>query len=115
MSTQLLADVTPEDREPISHADLQGYFLGGAKPRSDWKVGAEFEQFALNRHTGRPLTFAEPGGIRSILQSLVDRYDWEPHFERGQLTALSRNGAMVSLEPGGQVEFSTPPVADLAD
>jgi len=115
LSTLLLGDVTPEDREPISQADLQGYFLEGAKPRSDWKVGAEFEQFALNRRTGCPITFAEPGGIRSILQSLVERYDWEPHFERGQLTTLSRNGATVSLEPGGQVEFSTPPLDKLTD
>jgi glutamate--cysteine ligase len=115
LSTLLPGDVTPEDLLPISQADLIAYFQEGAKPVAHWKVGAEFEQFALNRRTGCPLKYAEPGGIRSILQALADRYEWEPHYEGGDLTTLSRDGATVSLEPGGQVEFSTPPVAKLPE
>ena len=115
MSTLLPGDVSPEDLVPIAQADLLDYFAEGAKPASEWKVGAEFEQFALNRRTGCPLPYAGPGGIRGILQALVDRYDWQPHYEGDDLTALSRNGACVSLEPGGQVEFSTPPVAKLPE
>ena len=115
MSTLLPGDRSPEDFAPISHADLREYFLEGAKPESDWKVGAEFEQFALDRRTGRPLKYAGPGGIRSILQALADRYEWEPHYEGDDLTALSRVGATVSLEPGGQVEFSSPPVTHLSE
>jgi glutamate--cysteine ligase len=114
LSTLLPGDVSPEDLAPIAPDDLLRYFHEGAKPRADWKTGAEFEQFAIDRRTGRPLPFPGPGGIREILQNLTDRYDWEPHFEQGELTTLSRNGATVSLEPGGQVEFSTPPEASLA-
>jgi glutamate--cysteine ligase len=93
----------------VTAADLREYFHAAGKPRLDWRVGAEFEKFAVDRATGRPLSYEEPGGIRDILAGLVARFDWEPHHEDGHLTTLTRNGATVSLEPGGQVELSTAP------
>ncbi len=101
--------------EPVALDDLLAYFHAGAKPRSAWRVGAEFEKFVVERSTGRHLSYGEPGGIRSILESLVARFGWEPHYEGEHLTALSRAGAMISLEPGGQVEFSTPPLETLSE
>ena len=103
------------DAEPVAIDDLLSYFHAGAKSRSDWRVGAEFEKFAIDRSTGRHLTYNEPGGIRSMLESLVERFGWEPHFEGEFLTALSRHGSMISLEPGSQVEFSTPPLGTIAE
>ena len=115
----LSADVIrPDDRlagEPVRLDDLLAYFHRGAKPRGEWRVGAEFEKFAIERSTGRHLSYGESGGIRSILEALVARFGWEPHFEGEHLTTLSRAGAMISLEPGGQVEFSTPPLKTLAE
>ena len=103
------------DSEPILLAETLDYFHAGGKPRAAWRVGAEFEKFALDRQTGRALTYGEPGGIRDILGELARRFAWQPHYEGEHLTALSRDGGMVSLEPGGQVEFSTPPVRRIAD
>ena len=54
------------------------------------------------------MTYGEPGGIRAILTALADRFGWEPHEELGNLTTLAHAGATVSLEPGGQIELSTP-------
>jgi glutamate--cysteine ligase len=78
-------------------------------------VGAEFERFAVERGTGRPITFAESNGLESLLKKLADGFGWEPHEENGHVTTLSRDGATVSLEPGGQVEFSTPPRETIHD
>ncbi len=101
--------------DPVGPDELLEYFHDGSKPRAEWRVGAEFEKFAIERSTGRHLTYGEPGGIRTILEALVERFAWEPHFEGEHLTTLSRGGAMISLEPGGQVEFSTPPVETIAE
>jgi glutamate--cysteine ligase len=103
---------------PVSRDDLLAYFHAGGKPEPDWRVGAEFEAFVVDRASGRTVSYDEPGGIRDLLQALADRFGWQPHDEGGRLTALTRCGAAVSLEPGGQVEFSSPPVrhvGELAD
>ena len=113
MSTHPAAEAFAVDAEPVAHADLLEYFHRGGKPRADWRVGAEFEKFALDRRTGRAITYAEPGGIRDILQRLADRFGWRPQYEGQHLTTLTRGGCTISLEPGGQVEFSTPPVSGL--
>lgn len=99
---------------PASLSDLVDYFRAGAKPRERWRVGAEFEKFALDRATGRQITFDGPGGIESILTALADRFGWDPHHEAGRLTTLTRGGAVISVEPGGQVELSTSACRELS-
>ena len=115
MSTHPAPDAFLADAEPLRLTDTLDYFHAGGKPRGEWRVGAEFEKFALDRRTGRAISYGEPGGVRDILQALVRRFGWQPHHEGDHLTALSRAGCVVSLEPGGQVEFSTPPVLRIAD
>ena len=115
MSVHPAADAFVADAEPVRLADTLDYFHAGGKPRAAWRVGAEFEKFALDRDTGRAITYGEPGGIRDILHSLAKRFGWQPHHEGDHLTSLSRAGCVVSLEPGGQVEFATPPVRHLDD
>ena len=36
---------TGTDQTPVTEADLVDYFREGEKPRSAWRVGAEFEKF----------------------------------------------------------------------
>ncbi len=115
MSTHPAPDAFLADAEPVRLADTLDYFHAGGKPRAEWRVGAEFEKFALDRRTGRAISYGEPGGVRDILQALARRYGWQPHHEGDHLTSLSRDGCVISLEPGGQVEFSTPPLLHLAD
>lgn len=115
VSTLLPNDRTEKYRQPVQLSDLIHYFQDGSKPRSAWRVGAEFEKFALHPQTGQTISYEQPGGIREILQRLVDRFGWEPHYQGGHLTTLTRLGSAISLEPGCQVEFSSPPVEHLND
>jgi glutamate--cysteine ligase len=101
------------DNTPISEADLLDYFHSGAKPRVEWRVGAEFEKFAVDRATGRQIGFDD--GIEHVLQALATHWAWEPHFEARRLTTLTRGGSTISVEPGGQLELSTPPAAHLSE
>jgi glutamate--cysteine ligase len=113
VSTLLPDQSSGEYQQPVQHAELTNYFHQGSKPKADWRIGAEFEKFALHRNTGKLVKYDEPGGISQILESLVQRYGWEPHFQQGVLTTLTRLGSAISLEPGCQLEFSSPPVEDL--
>jgi glutamate--cysteine ligase len=101
------------DHTPVTEADLLDYFHSGAKPRSAWRVGAEFEKFAVARATGHQLGFDE--GIELILHGLATRYGWEPHFEATRLTTLTRGRSTISVEPGGQLELSTAPALHLLE
>jgi glutamate--cysteine ligase len=111
MSTYLRR--SPTDTTPVSVRDLIGYFASGAKPSNEWRVGAEFEKFALNRVTGKQIGF--DAGIEAVLERLASHFDWERHEEAGRLTALTRAGSTISVEPGGQLELSTPPASHISE
>lgn len=111
MSTYLRR--SPTDTTPVSDCDLIGYFTSGAKPVERWRVGAEFEKFALERATGRQIGF--DAGIEDVLLLLESRFGWEGHEEAGRLTALTRSGSTISVEPGGQLELSTQPATHISE
>jgi glutamate--cysteine ligase len=111
----ILPTAAAESSDPLTFDDLVNYFHAGAKPRDQWRVGAEFEKFLLDRDTGRMVSHDEPGGIGEVLKSLAERFGWTPLSTGSRLVLLGRDGANVSLEPGGQVEFSTPPLLSLTE
>jgi glutamate--cysteine ligase len=45
-----------------------------------------------------------------VLEGLRDRHGWAPVEEQGHLIGLEKDGANVSLEPGGQLELSGAPL-----
>ena len=92
----------------IEHkSQMVKHLMAGCKPKAEWRIGTEHEKigFCLDKLTPIPYE----GGIKSILEGL-QRFDWEPVLEGDYLIALMRNGASVSLEPGGQLELSGAPL-----
>lgn len=81
----------------------------GCKPKSAWRIGTEHEKIAFSTADNLPLPYDGPTSIRALLEGL-QRFNWEPVEENGLLIALKRDGASVSLEPGGQFELSGAPL-----
>lgn len=99
--------------EPVTgKAQLIDYLASGCKPREQWRIGTEHEKFAFRCDDLRPLPYDGDRGIRAVLEGLT-AYGWEPVLEGGQPIALLKDGASVSLEPGGQVELSGAPLEDV--
>jgi glutamate--cysteine ligase len=100
-----------------SRADLIGWIAAGEKPKDAWRIGTEHEKFVFYTETLEPVPYAGPRGIRSLMEHLMMRYDWEPIMEGENIIALKRPdgepGGTISLEPGGQFELSGAPVATL--
>lgn len=92
---------------------LAEYIASGEKPAADWRIGTEHEKFGFDTKTLQPLPYAGETSIEALLQGLRTRFGWEPIFEQEHLIGLTRNGANVSLEPGGQFELSGAPMATL--
>lgn len=98
----------------IEHkSQLIDYIASGCKPKSEWKVGTEHEKFGFDTRTLLPLNYHQEGGIKDILNALKDNYSWRGEYEGENIIALYRDGCSVTLEPGGQLELSGAPLADI--
>ena len=92
------------------HEQLAEYLAAGCKPKDEWRIGTEHEKFGYNAETLEPLPYDGPCSILAILQGLRDRHGWAPLEEGGKLIGLEKDGANISLEPGGQLELSGAPL-----
>lgn len=96
---------------PIEHRDqLAAYIASGEKPKDAWRIGVEHEKFGYDDARKMPLPYEGPVSITAMLEGLRDRFNWTPVLEAGKLIGLERDGANVSLEPGGQLELSGAPL-----
>ncbi|MBU2963259.1 glutamate--cysteine ligase [Citreicella sp. C3M06] len=93
-----------------SQTQLAEYLEAGCKPESDWRIGTEHEKFGYLTDTHEPLPYDGPRSIRAVLEGLQTRYGWAPVEEAGHLIGLTKDGANVSLEPGGALELSGAPL-----
>ncbi len=84
-----------------SYEQLAAYMEAGCKPAQDWRIGTEHEKFGYLTADLKPLPYEGAASVRAILEGLRDRFGWEPVMERDAIIGLQRDGANVSLEPGG--------------
>jgi glutamate--cysteine ligase len=99
----------------LARDDLLAPFYRAMKPASEWRVGAEAEKFGVRGPNHVALAYEGPGGIVEILEELVARFGWHPvrEVDGGPIIALERDRGHVTLEPGGQLELSGAPLADV--
>ena len=96
---------------PIEHHDqLAEYLASGCKPKDNWRIGTEHEKFGYCKDTLRPLPYEGERSILAVLQGLRDAHGWAPVMEGDNLIGLVKDGANISLEPGGQLELSGAPL-----
>lgn len=103
-----------ESNQPLtSHRQLVEYFSSAAKPKEEWLIGCEHEKFAYHLSNLKPVSYGEPNGLRDFLLAMQDNFGWKPVMEGDHIIGLTRAGANVSFEPGGQVELSGAPLQNL--
>jgi len=103
---------------PIASRDeLVRYLEDGCKPPEHWRVGTEHEKFGFHLKDLSPVAYEGPAGIRAFLNGLARNFGWTPVLEGDNVIALKREldqpGGGISLEPGGQLELSGAPLANI--
>ncbi len=99
---------------PIENkTQLAEYLEAGCKPRDQWRIGTEHEKFGYCKDTHLPLPYDGPRSIKAMLEGLRDSYGWAPSMEAGNIIGLEKDGANISLEPGGQLELSGAPLENI--
>ena len=102
------------DEIPIQSRDhLVQYFASGCKPSMTRLVGLELEKACVEPSTAETLPFAGPRGIEAVLMCMAEGHGWEFIIEGDSIVGLRRDGAAITLEPGGQHELSSAPHTNL--
>ena len=99
--------------EPIvvgSVADLVAFARAGEKPRAAFRVGTEHEKIGIRTSDFRPVPYQGEDGIEGLLAAIAAQDGWTPVREGDALVALEKDGASITLEPGGQLELSGAPL-----
>jgi glutamate--cysteine ligase len=106
-------DARPAESRPVTGPhDLVGWFRARERPREEWKVGLEHEKVLLRAGTLAPIPYEGEAGVAALLRSF-GRFGYEPFEEDGRIIASQKRGLTVSIEPGGQLELSGRPFADV--
>jgi glutamate--cysteine ligase len=105
----LLTDPVTSESVPLFVENL----LRGEKPRAEWMCGAEFELFGYDRARG--LARIDAAQVESVLAGFAPSSRDIVH--EGGAIVEANDGQMnrLTVEPGGQVEFSGAPQRRLAD
>ncbi len=99
--------IPQEGGGPIEHfSQLVEYMASGCRPRQDWRIGTEHEKFGYCEDSHLPLPYDGPRSIKAMLEGMQQKFGWDPVFELGNIIGLTKDGANISLEPGGQFELS---------
>ena len=93
-----------------SHDQLAELLAKGCKPKDKWRIGTEHEKFGYCKDTLKPLPYEGDRSVKAVLTALRDTYNWAEVLEGGNIIGLEKDGANVSLEPGGQLELSGAPL-----
>ena len=82
----------------------------GCKEKNLWRIGTEHEKFGFFKDSFDPLPYEGERSIIGVLTGLRDSFGWKPMLEDNCLIGLTKAGANISLEPGGQLELSGAPL-----
>ncbi|WP_434677444.1 hypothetical protein J3P77_15180 [Pseudomonas sp. R1-18] len=85
--------------------NLKEYFAGHVKPLLSGKVGLEYELILIDRARSMQLSYWGGNGIAEILLAFT-KIGYQAVYDGALLIGLTKESVRVSLEPGGQIEFS---------
>jgi glutamate--cysteine ligase len=107
---------SPLPHDPITRDELVDVLVRAERPDpSTHLIGTELEKAGVfvPPDGGPPRPVSYPEHVLPTLLALVERFGWTPGPDRGidgEVIELVREGASITLEPGGQLELSGAPL-----
>ncbi|WP_406097407.1 glutamate-cysteine ligase family protein [Kitasatospora purpeofusca] len=93
--------------------DLRSLFV--PPPGARERVGIEVESGLIDPTTGRSASYQGERGILAVLETMLSEWGGERQQDAGRLTGiLLPDGSQITLEHGGQIEYSSAPGTGLA-
>ncbi|MDF1663073.1 MAG: glutamate-cysteine ligase family protein [Planctomycetota bacterium] len=92
----------------LTRAQLRQPFEKSGPPKE--KIGLEVELAAVDPKTGLSMGYEGPRGIGALLTQLCSLLNGKPTLENGKIIGVDGpNGLTITIEPGGAIEYSSPP------
>ncbi len=96
---------------PLESVDeLVDFLRRWEKPPERWRVGTEHEKIGVYGEGHGPVPFESGRGIGALLERIAEVDGWTRVTEGAHVIALEKDGASITLEPGGQLELSGAPL-----
>lgn len=95
--------------------NLIDYMESGFRAKNNYNVGIEFEVFLYNKNNYQPIEYS---GNTPTIQDLLQSYNkefWLADYDNKHLVGLHSKIGNITLEPAGQLEFSSIPLANVND
>ncbi len=103
-------------RYKLTCPQLADYFRQAFRPRDEWMVGIEVETMGRDAATSRPLAYeAEGASVRRVIEAYAAVRGGALVFEGDRPVGIDAAWGGITLEPGGQVEWSSRPARDLTE
>lgn len=100
-----------ESCDRSQHSKFTEHIRQGMKPRSEFLCGLESEFFGYDART---LERLNQNQVEDVLKSFTETEE-QLHFENGVLAETKLEGNRLTIEPGGQIEFSGKPHKSLSE
>jgi|GEM_PF-66090 len=98
----------------LDYPTLRRFFESSYKPREQWQLGVEYELSGIKAINMAPLTFYGEHEIEGLMKFFREKYGEEnATWENGFCFGMDLPYGQLTLEPGGQIEFSSKPLACL--
>src|SRR6056297_3837872 len=102
------------DKKDIFKDKIKSYFKKCIHDDNEY-LGLEIEHFLVDKKTLKSISYSKEGGQKDILIRMLD-LGWEVLSEEGEnILGIKKNESTITLEPGGQFEFSIKAYENIED
>tara|TARA_B100000609_G_C17221507_1_gene440394 strand:+ start:6217 stop:7488 length:1272 start_codon:yes stop_codon:yes gene_type:complete len=111
-----VSNETSTQSAPLSRDQLVRFITDSYKPSKDWKIGFEYEVSGVLPETLKPIQYTGERSVKHIIDWFRNKYgDNKLVWEDGYCYGLDIPYGRITLEPGGQIEFSSYVAAELSE
>lgn len=89
--------------------DILATYKNACKPRTDYKVGVEFERIPVDNNDFSTVSYYNNKGVLNFLKRFGAEYGWDYIFDDCSIIGLKKCHDSITLEPGSQIELSLEP------
>ena len=104
-----------QTREKLQREDILALFTNGYKPKSEHKIGMEFERLPISTVTNKAVSYDDDFGVCNFLRAFAKSENWDYITDDYNIIGLKQGHDTITLEPGSQVELSIEPKNTIFD
>ncbi len=107
-------NTTVAGEKVLSYRQIKDLYESGCKPKSDFKIGLEYERVPIKADSGHSASYYSQNGICNFLRKFAKEENWDYITDNLEIIGLKQGHDTITLEPGCQVEFSLEPQKNIS-